>query len=129
MRPLRVKSMLRVLKTGLRLSRAAACFVPVFTSAQWRAISRHLRLSPRELQIVRLIFDGKREAAITEELEISAHTVPSYVKRRYRQLEITGRSGLLIRVFAAHLAARDVYSGKSRCVVTRRPETQRGVVP
>lgn len=120
--------MLRVLKTGLRLSRPAACFGAVLSNHQWRAVARHLRLSPRDLQIVRLILDGSMEAAIADELKTSTHTVHSHVKRLDRKLEVSSRSGLLTRVFAAHLAARDVDSGKSRCVVTRRLGTRRGAV-
>ena len=41
----------------------------------WRDVARLLKLSPREKQVVRHVFDDLKEAAIADRLGISPHTV------------------------------------------------------
>ena len=76
----------------------------LLTGRQWGRIAKSLRLSPRESQVVRCIFDSLAESAIAAEAGISRHTVHSYVRRVYYKLGIHDRCDLLIRVFDAHLA-------------------------
>ncbi len=50
----------------------------VFSTADWDELARALRLSYREQQIVRGVFDDQTEFAIAVELGISPHTVHTY---------------------------------------------------
>ncbi|NOT00972.1 MAG: helix-turn-helix transcriptional regulator [Phycisphaerales bacterium] len=71
---------------------------------EWRALAERLRLSDREAQLVRGVFDGRNETAIAADLGISVHTVHTYFERLYRKLSVSNRSELLVEVFAAHLS-------------------------
>jgi len=70
----------------------------LFASEEWRQIGDSLGLSPRELQIIRGIFDDSKELAIARELEISPHTVHTYLERIYRKLEVNSRVQVVLRV-------------------------------
>lgn len=76
----------------------------LLSDRRWRLIAIRLRLSQREFQIVRHIFDGEKEIVVAAALDISVHTVHTHVKRLYQKLGVGDRCGLLIRVFEAYLA-------------------------
>ena len=70
----------------------------------WRAVANRLHLCSRELQIVQLVFDDKKEGAIANTLGISPHTVNSYLQRLYHKIQVRSRPQLILRVMAAYLA-------------------------
>lgn len=72
----------------------------------WGRVAHSLRLSPRELQIVRCVFDDLKELAIAAELGISPHTVHTHLERLYHKLDVSSRVELVVSVFAEHLAIR-----------------------
>lgn len=72
--------------------------------SSWADLSAALRLSPRELDIVRHIFDDHKELAIGRALGISSHTVNTYLQRLYHKLHVSSREQLIVRVIAEHLA-------------------------
>ena len=65
---------------------------------QWRSLTNSLELTPRQLEIVKAIFDDKTEAAIAAELGVTYNTVHSHVRRLYKKLEVHSRSGVIMRV-------------------------------
>ncbi len=71
----------------------------LFSVREWSAIARVLRLSDRELEIVRLCAEDLKEAAIARQLSISEHTVHTHIERLYRKLNVGSRAALLVRVF------------------------------
>lgn len=71
----------------------------IFSKTQWAAIARSLNLSPRELGIVKFIFDDKSEEGIAFGLDISRHTVHTYLNRLYRKTGVNSRCQLLVHVF------------------------------
>lgn len=76
----------------------------LFSEEAWAQLGPLLRLSPRELEIVQLVFDEYAEGQIAEALSISSHTVHTHIDRVYRKLGVRTRAGLVIRVCGAHLA-------------------------
>jgi len=70
----------------------------LFPAVAWREIRESLGLSPREVSILRLLFDDQCEKAIARELGISIHTVHSHLKRLYRKLHVDIRVALVLRV-------------------------------
>jgi len=76
----------------------------LLSAAQWRWVTTSLRLSVRELEIVRLVFDDETEGAIASTLGMSVHTVHTHLERLYRKLGVGSRGALLVRVFAEELA-------------------------
>jgi DNA-binding CsgD family transcriptional regulator len=72
----------------------------LLSEAQWQAGSRELRLTGRELQIVRYVFESRKERAIAAQLGTSLHTVRNQIYRLYRKLGVHSRVALVTRVVA-----------------------------
>ena len=64
----------------------------------WREIARSLRLSGRELQIVRAMFDDRKESTIAADLGITRRTVHTHFERLHRKLAVADRLQLVLRV-------------------------------
>jgi DNA-binding NarL/FixJ family response regulator len=69
----------------------------VLSAEEWRAIEASLGLSPREAQIVKCIFDDRKESAIARWLGLSTPTVHTYIARVYQKLGVHSRIELVIR--------------------------------
>lgn len=76
----------------------------IFSDAAWREIARSLKLSGREVQIVRGVFDDRIESAIAADLGISSHTVHTHFERLHRKLAVRNRVELVLRVTNEFLA-------------------------
>lgn len=70
----------------------------MFSEEAWSQIGQSLKLSGRELQIVRAVFDDHTEFAIARNLNLSPHTVHTHCERLYRKLAVTDRVKLVLRV-------------------------------
>ena len=75
----------------------------IFSKREWNELGCDLKLSARELQLVRGIFDDQTEEAIAYDLSISVHTVHSYLTRIYRTLGVCSRDQLLVYIFGRYL--------------------------
>jgi DNA-binding CsgD family transcriptional regulator len=76
---------------------------PLLPSDAWAQLSQGLRLSPREVQIVQLVFEDMRDGSIAFELALSPHTVSTYLRRLYTKLQVSSRPQLILRVMAEYL--------------------------
>lgn len=72
--------------------------------SEWLAIAASLRLSQREVQILRCILNDDSEAAAAEALGMSPHTVHTHVERLYRKLGVNSRCQTAVRIFATYVA-------------------------
>lgn len=70
----------------------------MFSEQAWEKIALSLKLSGRELQIVREVFDDRTEFAIANDLNLSPHTVHTHCERLYRKLAVTNRVKLVLRI-------------------------------
>jgi DNA-binding NarL/FixJ family response regulator len=70
----------------------------MFSNQAWEEIARSLKLSSRELQIVRGVFDDHTEFAIADDLSVSPHTIHTHCERLYHKLAVTDRVKLVLRV-------------------------------
>jgi DNA-binding CsgD family transcriptional regulator len=75
-----------------------SCGSAIFSNSVWMELARSLRLTGRELQIVRGVFDDRTEAAIADDLGISAHTVHTHLQRLREKLEVMDRATLILQV-------------------------------
>lgn len=64
----------------------------------WQEVARGLCLSGRELQIVRGVFDNRKEHAIAADHGIADCTVHTHLRRLYAKLAVTTRVELVLRV-------------------------------
>ncbi len=70
----------------------------MFSDQAWEEIGRSFKLSGRELQVIKDIFDDRTEFAIAAHYGVSPHTVHTYCERLYNKLAVTGRVKLVLRV-------------------------------
>ncbi|HTG41374.1 MAG TPA: LuxR C-terminal-related transcriptional regulator, partial [Methylomirabilota bacterium] len=61
------------------------------------AAASHVRLSERELDVVRLVVDGRSNDEIAARLGIGAKTVESHLRRLFERLDIASRTELATR--------------------------------
>jgi DNA-binding NarL/FixJ family response regulator len=78
----------------------------------WREIGRSLRLSGREVEIVRATFDDRKETAIATDLGIAPRTVHTHIERLHRKLAVEDRLQLVLRVMREFLALTLSSQGK-----------------
>lgn len=76
----------------------------ILSEQAWVTIARSLKLSGRELQIVRGVFDDATDLAIAQRIGISLHTVHTHIERLHRKLAIINRAQLLLRIMQEFLA-------------------------
>jgi DNA-binding NarL/FixJ family response regulator len=72
----------------------------MFCERTWTILAVSLKLSGRELQIVRGIFNDQKESTIAAELGVSPHTAHTERERLYRKLGINDRLQLMLRIIA-----------------------------
>jgi DNA-binding CsgD family transcriptional regulator len=78
----------------------------------WRAIADSLGLSQRQIEILRGVFDGRKETVIADDLGISSHTVHTHMERIFHKLGINGRLELVQFIIAEFLRlTADLTSG------------------
>jgi DNA-binding CsgD family transcriptional regulator len=70
----------------------------ILSATAWAEIARSLKLSNRETQIARGVFDNLTEGAIAAELEVSEHTVHSHFNRLFKKLRVTTRVQVVLRI-------------------------------
>jgi DNA-binding CsgD family transcriptional regulator len=75
----------------------------LLASGIWPNLAAQLRLSPREVQVVKGVFRDDKEQAIAADLGISPHTVSTYLQRIYAKLRVGSRPQLIVRVVAEYL--------------------------
>jgi DNA-binding NarL/FixJ family response regulator len=106
----------------------------MFSELAWKEIARSLKLSAREVEIIRGVFDDRTELAIGADLGISAHTVHTHFERLHQKLGVPDRVELVLRVIqefiALTLAPRTILPpicpnyADDRCpLLNRRPKT------
>jgi len=75
-------------------------------AAEPRPRPRNEQLSPRELEIARLIAQGHPNKTIAAVLEISSWTVNTYLRRMFAKLGVTSRAAMVAKLLRAQ-AGRD----------------------
>lgn len=75
----------------------------IFSERAWKELAHSLRLSRRELELLRGMFDGLTESAIAAELSISLRTVHTHVERLHRKLQVTHQVALVLKVVVEFL--------------------------
>ena len=70
----------------------------MFSEQAWTEIARSLKLSGRELQLVRGVFDDRTDCAIAADLGMSPHTVHTHFERLHYKLAVADRVELVLRV-------------------------------
>lgn len=84
----------------------------MFSDLAWEEIARSLRLSRRELAIVRATFDDSKELAIAKNLGIKRCTVHTHIERLHHKLAVSDRLQMALRVMREFLALTVLSQGR-----------------
>jgi DNA-binding CsgD family transcriptional regulator len=93
----------------------------LFSEQTWNGIVERLRLSHREGEIVRRVFDDETEFAIAAELGISPHTVHTHFERLHHKLGVTDRVQLVLSIMQEGLRPNGPSNGPPPPLATQHP--------
>src|ERR1051325_11959929 len=79
------------------------CQTPAPMSAPVASAARPVHLSPRELQVARLVPRGLADKEIAAELNISPRTVASYLSTTFLKVRVRNRAQLVAWLYRNHL--------------------------
>lgn len=87
----------------------------LFRPAEWERLQQVLQLSPRELEILQAVFDDLSEPAIATHLDLSVHTVHTYLKRLFQKLDANSRVEVVCTVVAVErgMGKRHEHNGEA----------------
>jgi len=71
----------------------------VFTEAEWKKLVIQLELSSQQAQITHHLLEGLGDKQIATAMDISEHTVRTYLSRMFIKLDAQDRNELLVGVF------------------------------
>src|SRR5262249_58910718 len=78
--------------------------VGMISPEDWVSIAQQLHLSPRELTVAVLIFEGNSRYQIAKRMGRATGTVRTYIDRVFVKLNVSDRLGLVLRILRVHLA-------------------------
>ncbi|QEG25200.1 helix-turn-helix transcriptional regulator [Mariniblastus fucicola] len=70
----------------------------LISDTEWTAVKQYSRLSTREGQVCRLLFEGNKRDQIAETLGISPRTVRYHLESLHKKLHVNARVGLVLRM-------------------------------
>lgn len=70
----------------------------LISDSEWSAVKNYARLSMRESQVSRLLFEGHKRDHIAEMLGISPRTVRYHLESLHKKLKVNTRVGLVLRM-------------------------------
>ena len=84
----------------------------LISEAEWADVKSYARLSRREGQVCRLLFEGNKRDEIAEMLGISPRTVRYHLESLHKKLQISTRVGLVLRMVQLrdYLASKNSFS-------------------
>ena len=81
---------------------------PILQDKHWSFIQRKYLMSPRELEIAKLVCRGLSNNQIASDLTISNGTVKTHLRNIYRKVRVNSKLNMLLNfiVTTSHLASR-----------------------
>lgn len=70
----------------------------LLSNLAWAEVGRSLKLSARELEITRGVFDNLTEGAIAGNLGVSENTIHTHLHRLFSKLRVTTRTQMVVRI-------------------------------
>jgi DNA-binding NarL/FixJ family response regulator len=71
--------------------------VNLLDNRQWQYVKRYCRLSPREIEVARLVCCGLGNEEVAERLKITGGTVKTHLRNIYRRVRVNNKIGMLLR--------------------------------
>ena len=71
--------------------------VDLLDSRQWQYVRRYCRLSPREIEVARLVCGGLGNDEVAVRLKITGGTVKTHIRNIYRRVRVNNKLEMLLR--------------------------------
>lgn len=71
--------------------------IALLNEKHWLHIKRRYRMSPRELQVAKLVCQGLNNEEIAEDLDIRHGTVKTHIRNIYRRIRVKNKIAMLLR--------------------------------
>jgi DNA-binding CsgD family transcriptional regulator len=68
----------------------------VFTAKQWGYLRKIWHLTPREVEVAKLVCDGMDNEQIGKELRIEYNTVRAHLGNIFRKVGVKGKAGVIL---------------------------------
>ncbi|MBW2368465.1 MAG: helix-turn-helix transcriptional regulator [Deltaproteobacteria bacterium] len=94
----KITTHLRVLYNDDLSPKILICFNPTNKSLKPNSALRKMGISKRELDIVHLLAEGKKNSEIAASLFISEYTVENHLRSIYRKMDVKNRTALVCKV-------------------------------
>ena len=88
-------------------------YPPLLPSAKWNAVARRHALTPRELEVVRLVCRGLTNSAISTRLRMSPDTLRTHTRSVYRKLKRRNRVDLVLWIVHSEILPKPPETGSS----------------
>ena len=68
----------------------------VFKAKQWEYLSKCWHLTPREVEVAKLVCDGLDNEQIGKKLRIAYNTVRAHLGNIFRKVGVNGKTGIIL---------------------------------
>lgn len=68
-----------------------------FRGNQWQYLGKTWHLTPREIEVAKLVCEGVGNEQIGKKLRIAYNTVRAHLGNIFRKVGVTGKSGLILQ--------------------------------
>ncbi len=78
----------------------------VFKKRQWEYLSKCWHLTPREIEVAKLVCDGSDNKQISKRLDIAYNTVRAHLGNIFRKVGAKGKAGIILEFIEVLRRAR-----------------------
>jgi DNA-binding CsgD family transcriptional regulator len=71
--------------------------ITLFNDDQWRIVREKYHMTPREIEIAKLICRGLSNEDIADSVKIKYGTVKTHIRNIYRRIHVKSKVGMLLR--------------------------------
>jgi len=70
----------------------------VFTKRQWEYLKKCWHLTPREIEVAKLVCKDLDNARIADKLHIAYNTVRAHLGNIFRKMEVKGKTSVILEI-------------------------------
>ncbi len=70
----------------------------IFSESEWTVLFNELSLSPRQTEVIQLLFKGHSDKQIARELQIAVPTVRTHLTRLFSRFDLQDRHELILHI-------------------------------
>ncbi len=78
----------------------------VFKAKQWKYLGKRWHLTPREVEVAKLVCDGMDNEQIGKKLHIKYNTARSHLGNMFRKVGVKSKAGIILEVIRRLQKAR-----------------------